>query len=149
MKRVIEIPEESIELLKNKSDLTIAESILTNSVPLTDFVSDIHEIPENFYYDTETNEFYVYRHRYTGKEIHILKEPETFRFLGRYPAFRDSEVKTAIHKVVSAKHEEVRKWVGMWDIMEGECIGFMESLHKLMDALGIEYSEDEFEDLFS
>lgn len=149
MRRVIEIPEEAIELLKNKSDLTVEESILANSIPLTDFVSDIHEIPENFYYDTETNEFYVYRHRYTGKEIHILKEPETFRFLGRYPVFRDSEVKTAIHKVVSAKHEEVRKWVGMWDIMEGECIGFMKSLYKLLDALEIEYSEDEFDDLFS
>lgn len=149
MKRVIDIPEESIELLKNKSDLTIEESIIANSVPLTDYVSDIHEIPKNYKYDTGTNEFYVYRHMYTGEEIHILKEPNTYRYLGQYPAFSDSEVKDAIHKVVSAKHEEVRKWVGMWDIMEGECIGFMESLFKLMGDLGIEYSEDEFEDLFS
>ena len=41
-------------------------------------VEKINKIPKDFVYDTETPEFYCYRNKYTGKEIHILKEPKTY-----------------------------------------------------------------------
>ena len=37
----------------------------------------IHSIPKDYVYDTETADFYCYRNKYTGKEIHILKDPKT------------------------------------------------------------------------
>ena len=39
----------------------------------------INKIPEDYVYDTETDEFEVYRHKYTGKEIHITKEPKLYK----------------------------------------------------------------------
>lgn len=38
----------------------------------------IKEIPIDFLYDTETSEFYCYRNKYTGEEIHITKDPKTY-----------------------------------------------------------------------
>lgn len=38
----------------------------------------IKEIPKDFVYDTETSEFYCYRNKYTGEEIHIVKAPKTY-----------------------------------------------------------------------
>lgn len=38
----------------------------------------INEIPKDFIYDTETSEFYCYRNKYTGEEIHIVKPPKTY-----------------------------------------------------------------------
>ena len=38
----------------------------------------ISSIPKDYLYDTETAEFYVYRNKYTGKEIHIAKNPPTY-----------------------------------------------------------------------
>lgn len=38
----------------------------------------LHKIPKDFVYDTETSEFYCYRNKYTGKEIHIVKEPKSY-----------------------------------------------------------------------
>ena len=43
-----------------------------------DIVEESPTIPKDFHYDCETDEFYVYRHRYTGKEIHIVKEPSMY-----------------------------------------------------------------------
>lgn len=37
-----------------------------------------NEIPKDYSYDTETNEFYVYRNIYTGDEIHIAKQPPLY-----------------------------------------------------------------------
>lgn len=42
-------------------------------------IPEIKEIPKDYKYDTETDEFDVYRHKYTGHEIHILKEPPLYR----------------------------------------------------------------------
>ena len=42
------------------------------------FITNDNEIPKDYYYDTETSEFYCYRHRYTGHEIHIAKEPPLY-----------------------------------------------------------------------
>ena len=42
------------------------------------------DIPKDYYYDTETPDFYVYRHKYTGKEIHIVKNPKTYINIQRY-----------------------------------------------------------------
>lgn len=39
----------------------------------------INKIPKDYYYDTETDDFLVYRHRYNGDEIHIVKEPPLYR----------------------------------------------------------------------
>ena len=38
----------------------------------------INKIPKDFVYDTETSEFYCYRNKYTGEEIHIVKSPKTY-----------------------------------------------------------------------
>ena len=38
----------------------------------------LQKIPKYFVYDTETSEFYCYRNKYTGKEIHIVKNPPTY-----------------------------------------------------------------------
>lgn len=38
----------------------------------------LHKIPKDFVYDTETSEFYCYRNKYTGEEIHIVKSPKTY-----------------------------------------------------------------------
>jgi hypothetical protein len=35
-------------------------------------------VPPDYLLDTETEEFWVYRHKYTGKEIHLVKNPEAF-----------------------------------------------------------------------
>lgn len=43
-----------------------------------DIVEESPTIPKDYVYDTETNEFYVYRHKYTGDEIHIVKEPSIY-----------------------------------------------------------------------
>lgn len=41
------------------------------------------KIPENFMYDTETNDFFVYRNKYTGDEIHIEKKPKVYRIIAK------------------------------------------------------------------
>ena len=41
-------------------------------------VKESPTIPENYVYDTETVDFLVYRHKYTGQEIHIIKDPEVY-----------------------------------------------------------------------
>lgn len=38
----------------------------------------LNKIPKDFVYDTETSEFYCYRNKYTGEEIHIIKSPKTY-----------------------------------------------------------------------
>lgn len=43
-----------------------------------DIVREAPTIPEDYIYDTETDEFLVYRHKYTGKEIHIIKDPDVY-----------------------------------------------------------------------
>lgn len=43
-----------------------------------DIVEESPTIPKDYVYDTETNEFYVYRHKHTGDEIHIVKEPSIY-----------------------------------------------------------------------
>ena len=91
MKRVIDIPIEAFELLQNKNDLSISECILANSEPLTDYVIDIHEIPKDYTYDAETENFYVYRNFYTGDVIHIIKEPITYRLIGHW-VFEDGNI---------------------------------------------------------
>lgn len=36
------------------------------------------DIPQDYVYDTETPNFYVYRHKYTGREIHKVKNPPLY-----------------------------------------------------------------------
>ena len=43
-----------------------------------DIVKEAPTIPKDYIYDTETNEFVVYRHKYTGKEIHVVKDPDVY-----------------------------------------------------------------------
>lgn len=42
------------------------------------FIDNKNEIPKDYSYDTETDDFWVYRHKYTGDEIHITKEPPLY-----------------------------------------------------------------------
>ncbi len=39
----------------------------------------IYEIPKDYNYDTETKDFLVYRHKYTGDEIHIERPISLYR----------------------------------------------------------------------
>lgn len=43
-----------------------------------DIVNEVPTVPKDYVYDTETDEFLVYRHKYTGKEIHIVKDPDVY-----------------------------------------------------------------------
>ena len=40
--------------------------------------TDAMDIPKGYIYDTETPDFYVYRHKYTGDEIHRSKNPPLY-----------------------------------------------------------------------
>ena len=51
---------------------------LANISILYDIVEESPNIPKDYLYDTETDEFLVYRHKYTGNEIHIIKEPSIY-----------------------------------------------------------------------
>lgn len=53
------------------------EFLATISI-IYDIVKESPTIPKDYLYDAETNEFYVYRHKYTGNEIHIVKEPSIY-----------------------------------------------------------------------
>lgn len=46
--------------------------------PIRAEVEELKEIPENYKYDTETDDFLVYRHKYNGREIHIVKPTQTY-----------------------------------------------------------------------
>lgn len=59
----------------------ISQALATihNTVPIVyDFVEVSTNYPKDYRYDTETEEFYVYRHKYNGNEIHIPKDPTTY-----------------------------------------------------------------------
>lgn len=56
------------------------EESIKLGIRVLDATPEIKEIPKDYKYDTETNEFEVYRHIYTGDEIHILKEPQLYRY---------------------------------------------------------------------
>lgn len=43
-----------------------------------DVVKEVPIVPADYSYDTETDEFLVYRHKYTGREIHIVKDPDVY-----------------------------------------------------------------------
>lgn len=65
-----------------------------------DSCETIKEIPKDYRYDTETEDFLVYRHKYTGHEIHIEKpvpryrlEQETIDYKAQYETYlKKSEV---------------------------------------------------------
>lgn len=74
--------EEASEKLKDLLGVhrpEIEESIKLG-IRVLDATPEIKEIPKDYKYDTETAEFEVYRHIYTGDEIHILKEPQLYRY---------------------------------------------------------------------
>ncbi len=58
------------------------------------------DIPKDYCYDTETPDFYVYRHKYTGKEIHIAKNPKTYTYIN---------VQKCINKVLDKIREEIKQ----------------------------------------
>lgn len=66
------------EYNKLSTVLTDNPEFLADISILYDIVEESPTIPEDYLYDTETDEFYVYRHRYTGDEIHIVKEPSIY-----------------------------------------------------------------------
>lgn len=43
-----------------------------------ELVQNSPAVPEDYLLDTETENFWVYRHKYTGKEIHLVKNPSVF-----------------------------------------------------------------------
>lgn len=63
------------------------------------------EIPKDYIYDTETDEFYEYRNPYTGKIIHIAKEPPLY-----VNAVPHEKIKEALEKM-----EDVMIYVDLSD----------------------------------
>lgn len=63
------------ELYWGKRIISIIDNAPTVSLPNEQIISDI---PKDYLYDTETTDFYVYRNKYTGKEIHIVKNPPSY-----------------------------------------------------------------------
>jgi hypothetical protein len=73
--------------MTNEEALVKVRGYLTDLLPIEDYdeveeimsaleqgsCKTIKEIPKDYKYDTETNDFLVYRHIYTGHEIHIEK----------------------------------------------------------------------------
>lgn len=70
-----EIDDEYVTItnFKDYDALRIAREILEQE-PIT-----IYEIPKDYKYDTETEDFLVYRHKYTGDEIHIERPVPLYR----------------------------------------------------------------------
>jgi len=90
MKLIIDIEESKYKASQKalsicgRGDENILSNYLINAVaegtPLEAQSTEvINKIPEDYVYDTETDEFEVYRHKYTGKEIHITKEPKLYK----------------------------------------------------------------------
>lgn len=80
--------EEAVKILTYERDNDIFETTeyrakihqaLTMGIQALEAIPEIQEIPKDYNYDTETAEFDVYRHKYTGHEIHILKDPPLYR----------------------------------------------------------------------
>ena len=57
----------------------ILEEIDNADTVVVDKAVTIRIIPKDYVYDTETKDFYVYRHKYYGDEIHIVKEPPLYK----------------------------------------------------------------------
>lgn len=55
------------------------DSVITNTMKVELVEPKIEGIPKDYYYDTETEDFYCYRHKYTGREIHIEKPTPQYR----------------------------------------------------------------------
>lgn len=84
---------------------------------------DLNEIPEDYKYDTERSDIFVYRHKYTGDEIHIAKEPP---------------LRAQVKALPSVQRQPKRgKWVdiGMW--LEGRKYG--KEHGEMIDAYSCDY----------
>lgn len=66
------------------------------------YITNQKEIPKDYAYDTETSEFWVYRNKYTGKELHLAKTP---------PLYVD------VSKVVLQALEDVRAEIEDYDVL--------------------------------
>lgn len=104
------------------------------------------DIPKDYYYDTETTDFYVYRHKYTGDEIHIAKNPKTYICIQNYINEMLVKIKTDIKVKIEQekfarsvfRHEEK-------DITKAEqCTGSIMAYNnviKLIDKYKVESEE--------
>lgn len=68
----------------------------------------IYEIPKDYKYDTETKDFLVYRHKYTGEEIHIERPIPLYRLEQWIPCSERLP-----------NEEEYRKNNGMFNVTDG------------------------------
>ena len=64
--------------LDDYANVTELADAIANGTPYDTTGDILQKIPKDFVYDTETPEFYCYRNKYTGKEIHIIKSPKTY-----------------------------------------------------------------------
>lgn len=53
-----------------------------------DIVKEAPTVPKDYVYDTDTDEFLVYRNKYTGREIHIVKDPDVYLLKPTKPAWQ-------------------------------------------------------------
>ena len=79
--------KEAIEHLRELKTLriefpnTLQEQALDLAIKVLEersYGDTLQKIQKDFVYDTETSEFYCYRNKYTGEEIHIIKSPKTY-----------------------------------------------------------------------
>ena len=77
--------EDAIKMLKSKMDghtdtsYEWVETVRMAIKALEQEPITIYEIPKDYRYDTETEDFLVYRHKYTGDEIHIERPVPLYR----------------------------------------------------------------------
>ena len=77
----------------------------------------INEIPKDYKYDTETKDFLVYRHKYTGDEIHIEKSIPLYR-LEQEPIL--DKIKAEIVEMRSKQNVGVLECLDIIDKYRGE-----------------------------
>lgn len=131
--------EEASEKLKDLLGVyrpEIEESIKLG-IRVLDATPEIKEIPKDYKYDTETNEFEVYRHIYTGHEIHILKEPQLYRY--DEPMIPVKEIKDLIEEYTDSQRrtDYVSRVGGIEgrDFAEGQSAVYEEIIEDLKELI--------------
>ena len=74
-------PEEAIKTIESAKRFAyddIYEEAFNMAVEALKNIKVLGKIPKEYLYDTETDKCLVYRNKYTGKEIHIIKPTDLF-----------------------------------------------------------------------
>lgn len=122
------------------------EESIRLGIRVLDATPEIKEIPKDYKYDTETNEFEVYRHIYTGDEIHILKEPQLYRY--DEPMLPVKKIKAIIDSFAETmNHKAANRTASMYaDYEMGVIDTYMEVIRQLYGLIKGKYEEKSYVD---